>query len=686
MTPVRSPSRLDPGALLAQARHDARGMAGSLVAAAAARLESGALRNAISADRNQVAPVLAVLQGRGRAFADRLAVHLEAAMAGDEACARPATRRPEVLSLISEDSIDEDIEIARVVQAVDSQAEWELGQLASLVSSLTGVSGISIDTYPLRPAVIGRAIRSTCLEFDLDKPARLRLMREVGAAAAAPLRVVYAAHVDWLLQHGVEPAQYVIRTAADGTTRSPGMPPTGPAPGPVGPRAAPAAFTGSAGAALGRLVMQARQASEAGRAASSEGAGGDLALRLLDEPVMAGTAPGLDSATAVAVMERLLALLSAQVGASQDLQRLIARLETPARQLAARDPALWHSPDHPWWQLIERVVAAASVDPAGSSEAEFMATSLEGAVDALVNTEPSRGTADADACRRAVANVDFVVTGLLEECGQRIAPEVDRLEAELDCDRLETEYREQIIQQLRIAPVPQALRPFLLGPWPRVLACAALAHGRDGEALARAAQFVDLVLDHCSRFVAQPPEPGLVDYLLLRAGRGLMDAGHSKDRIQAELRDLRVLLRAPGAAGVSHGPDHAPPPSAPAPAPVPPESQVLGLHDALPTVPIDMDGRDDGPSSLDRRAWLDSLAAGDYCRLFLLGRWMTAQVRWRSDNGTMFVFSSRHAGRLHSLSRRALDKLRAAGLAATLRRGQMLAQAMDTLTEELAHR
>ena len=61
-------------------------------------------------------------------------------------------------------------------------------------------------------------------------------------------------------------------------------------------------------------------------------------------------------------------------------------------------------------------------------------------------------------------------------------------------------------------------------------------------------------------------------------------------------------------------------------------------------------------------AWADGLEPGQVCRLFLLERWMNAQLVWRSDNHSMFVFSSRHGGRTHSLTRRSLDKLRAAGV------------------------
>ena len=76
------------------------------------------------------------------------------------------------------------------------------------------------------------------------------------------------------------------------------------------------------------------------------------------------------------------------------------------------------------------------------------------------------------------------------------------------------------------------------------------------------------------------------------------------------------------------------------------------------------------------------MQACQFCRLFLLERWMNTHLVWRSAGRTMFVFSSRHGGRTHSLSRRSLQKLRAAGLAATIERGQFVAQAMRELAGE----
>ena len=91
-----------------------------------------------------------------------------------------------------------------------------------------------------------------------------------------------------------------------------------------------------------------------------------------------------------------------------------------------------------------------------------------------------------------------------------------------------------------------------------------------------------------------------------------------------------------------------------------------------------------GDSTLEvagHQDWLDSLSPGAYCRLFLLGRWMTAQLNWVSEAHNLFLFTSRHGGRNHSMTRRMLGKLRNAGLATSIEDGSLLAQAMQQLAD-----
>jgi hypothetical protein len=110
---------------------------------------------------------------------------------------------------------------------------------------------------------------------------------------------------------------------------------------------------------------------------------------------------------------------------------------------------------------------------------------------------------------------------------------------------------------------------------------------------------------------------------------------------------------------------------------------AAALQASLPTVPILLAGTgfDSTLEAASHRPWLDELQPGANCRLFLLGRWMTAQLGWVSATHSLYVFTSRQGGRTHSLTRRMLARLRNAGLATSIEAGFLLAQAMDTLAE-----
>lgn len=668
---IDSPTTPGMSDFVAEARRALATWAPAVAGAAAARLQSSALRNSVAADRAHLLPVLAVLQTQQPQLIERLAQALADGLRGSApgAAAAPAPKPggPLVLSLVEEDRIDENIEIARIVQALESQAEWELSQLAALCSSLTGQAGISNESNPLRPVILARALRQCCQDLDLAAPARLLLLRELGAAAAQTLPDLYKRLAGWLLERGVAPASFQVRR----TEATPAARPAPATSAAADRRAAPARGTAPqpASSALVRLVVWARDnlpAAPADPAADLD----VVPLRLLSTPTLAGETAALDTDTAVRVMERLLSVLTAQASSHAGMGRLMARLSEPGRRLAASDRELWTSLDHPWWQLVDRVMAAAAVNDDADPASATLTASLEQAVQALVSGDG----AEAEDCRRAVKDVEFAVTGLLDERSTDIAPLAMAMQAQVDREGLEHDYREQIIEQLRSAPAPAGLRQFLLGPWSIVLAATALRHGKDSDEMLRRAQFVDVLLAHGARAAGEVLAPPLLDRLVRRAGRGMMDAAMGRDRVVAELADLRAVLAEPGPAARGD-PIEALPPL--------PVAQVIGLHAGLPTVPIDMlEPAAGSPAATDRRAWLDALQPGDYCRLFILERWLTTQLHWRSANGSMYVFSSRHAGRLHSLSRRALDKLRAAGLAATIQHGQLIAQAMDTLTDE----
>jgi|GEM_PF-3835716 len=58
---------------------------------------------------------------------------------------------------------------------------------------------------------------------------------------------------------------------------------------------------------------------------------------------------------------------------------------------------------------------------------------------------------------------------------------------------------------------------------------------------------------------------------------------------------------------------------------------------------------------------IESMQPGEWFRMYLHDQWAAAHLTWRSDNGRFFMFSSKLAGRSHSLSRPALERFIARG-------------------------
>jgi hypothetical protein len=625
----------------------------TVVHAATAELAGASLRNAIATDRQHTADVLAVLQGRGEAVAAALVRAVQQGLddAGRDG-AQPAGRVEGVasLSLIAEEQIDEDIEIARIVQLIESEADAELRQLARLCSSLLGSGAIEADSLPLPPGLCARALSRSLDDFGLPRPARLLMLRHAGTALGRQLRQVYASQCELLTQWGVRPAQFSIRPAPAGVGS---RRPAGPAAQAQDPPPGPAV------ASLARLVQWAQQRIDAAPQAAAA-----PTLRLLADPLPAGTAPrGLGPGTAMRVMEQLFDQLLRHSGISPAARELVQRLREPALHLAEREAGLWSSLDHPWWQLLDRFIALGTVHDQ---------TDVSAALGRVVDTLRQARSVGHGACRSALAEVEQVSSRLLDERHGQLGAAVHAVQPLADRELVEVALRNQMVQQLRQTPVPAGLWQFLVGPWVLAMAEMALRHGTRSRNLDERATLVDDLVVACSR----PSRPARAEQqraLLQRAREGLAAAAMMPARLEAELADLAAVLRDPSQAldEPAEGAADA------APADGFPDSDV-----GVPTVLIDtLEAGESSEAARDCQAWLDGLVPGEYCRMFLLGRWMTTQLTWVSGNRNLYVFSSRHAGRVHSLTRRALEKARGAGLAASVGDGLLLAQAMDTLTD-----
>lgn len=638
-----------------------------MVEETAVELASSTQRHVVAGDRHQTAPALELLQGRRTALVAQLVQALQQQLFATPAAPAVAPRNGRLtLTLIDESQIDEEIETARIVQAVESEADWELRQLRALASGLAGLPAIDDGVAPLSPLVCANGLRAGLAALDLEPATRLFLMRVLGPAMGRAIKPAYARLGELMLGWGVQPAPYRLKAGAAGAAGPAGVPGV---PGASPARASLAAQALDGGpptsAALWRMVERAHAAlalaaPTAALPAEDEAA---PALRLFDEPLPAGRAArALDAASAVALMERLFVQIERHLGASPGTRRLLADLQQPARELAATDTALWQRPDHPWWRMLDRLITVGTVHDDDGPVTASLAQVVE-----RVRQAPSL---DLDTCTAAADALDEVATRQHETCHSQLGDAAAPVQDAVDREEVELELRNQVVQQLRSTPVCPALRRFLVGPWTRVMTFAALREGAQSEAMTQLA----FVVDDLIRATARPGRPVSVAQqrvLLRQVADALARAGEGPSRVKTEMDELLTVLRDPPPLQEESWEEVIDP----VPAPV-----VLDLQAGLPTVPIQMGG-DSTLDAAHQRDWLDTLEPGAYCRLFLMGRWLTAQLGWVSETRTLFLFSSRHGGRTHSLTRRMLAKLRNAGLATSIEDGFLLAQAMEALAD-----
>jgi hypothetical protein len=565
------------------------------------------------------------------------------------------------LRLIGEEQIDEEIETSRIVQLIEADAEAELQELSALCSGLRNLDHVDPDAVPLRPQVCALALREGLATLALDAAARVALLRAIGSALGPQVRQEYAEQARLLAGWGVKPAPFRIRptpSAARATVSHLRR---------TGDDADTNAETEAPGAALRKLVQWARATAPA---PLDDAGGSPLQLRLLPQP---GSRAGHEErALARPEAERAMRHLFAQLGelgeVSPDGHQLVQGLNRAGQRLSAQDPTLWSNPDHPWWKLIDRLLDVGAVhddlDPRGRAQ-------LHDSLRRVVSRFQDEPQIEAQALHAAADDVQAVAARLLEGEARALLGQVGDLQRDADREELEQALRNQVLQQLSCTRVCAALRRFLVGPWTQAMVGAALKHGQSSEQLARLA----LVVDDLIRATAQPGRPVSASQravLLRQIAEGLAQAELAPRHLETEVADLIAVLRNP------------PPPEDTGvaweePAETMPASMAMELHAGLPTVPLDIGTVDTaaGPA-----AWVDALEAGMRCRLFLEGTWMTARLRWVSPARNLFVFSSRHGRRSHSLTRRMLQKLRHAGLATRIENGALLAQAIDTLTAD----
>jgi hypothetical protein len=606
--------------------------------------------------------VLALMARRETSFAAHLAATIRARLVEDDEALTDTGVMPLLPAgpdLVTSEAVDETIELARVVNDIEWNAEQPLADLVARASCLAGQREPNPRANPLSPAIVGRALMQSVRSLGLSSPARRCWLAAVGQAIARRLPDVYRRHARWLEEAGV-------MALVDGQRPASGWGEPGRVRQPTPQQA------------LQQLVAWGRQMSV--RAAPGDG------LRILDEPVSLRARDD--------IMDLLFNHLRAQMAAKPTVQVMITRLQASARRVAASDPSLWRSLDHPLWKLIDRILCTATV----STLDEPALKDLHAAIERTLQTLTGGAALDAERWRTEVDQLEFAVTGVMLESGDRLVPEAAGLQAKAAKAEWIERLREQLQMQVQQAAasrapsasagVTPALSPavhrFLMETWVEVLYSASQL---GGPALAQRAVVVDDLIACAVRAPGTAlPEPQL-RVLMLRVREGLQAASLSQLQQDSALRALMPALQRP------HAIPRKAPPASPAPAPAaggptragPVQTDLGALHAALPTVPIGIvEGSEHSQrADADCRRWLEGLRVGDRLRIHLDAAWTTAHVRWRSADAAVFVLIPLERQAQHSFTRRALENLRKAGLVATMERGELLVKVFASLMSSL---
>jgi hypothetical protein len=253
------------------------------------------------------------------------------------------------LTLVDDRQIEEDIEVARVIQLVDIAAEAELRDLRALSATLRSASTVTPELVPLRPEVAARALSRALHALDLTRDTRLLALRVVGKAMADRLAALLRDQTRELRRWGVEPLPYQLRLAP-----------------------------------------------ELQRATTHD----DGAMRLLADK-LAGSA----SAPAAQLIPRLLAQVADQLKLDPSVRMLLQRLAAPAVRCAKSEAAVLTSLQHPVWRLVDRIASLGAMH--SGVHAARLAAHLEPVMVAL---EHGADVSSA-AYEHALAEIDERATG-----------------------------------------------------------------------------------------------------------------------------------------------------------------------------------------------------------------------------------------------------------------------------------
>jgi hypothetical protein len=568
------------------------------------------------------------------------------------------------LELMDESRVEVDIEISRAMQLIDGTAEWELRELQTFTSTLAGQRHVTAESNPFRPLVYATALWDAACAISSSQVQRAIVLRNSAGVTAGLLKNAWAAASTRLESKGVEPGIYrtvvlpgasVARGPADASR--PLLPP----------------------ALLSRLPRPADP---------RRGNGGAMATGS-DSPEsrIAGLVNGLFESI----------LLDSQL--PDAFHPMVELMQAPARRAAQLEPAVLESYAHPLWRLLDRI-AEVSLGYPRPDDARLRA--FHTFCHAVAQEIAASAAPDTNLFRWALNRIESFLWEQLQSQLRTARPSVDALDLAERREVLQQHLVQRLTDQMVSFRTSPTVRRFVTGTWARVIAAEMLAHGEQSEAALGALKTADDLLwslripDHPQsrqRLVALLPD------LLQRLHAGMETIALATDdqqRVLSELMAIHTEALRPGArTGGTTGPGALTPEEivkrmreevVPETAPRRSFSDSVIDLSSMETVPAEhlpasTDGADD-----DRAKRIDDLRLGERQRIFLQGRWSCVQLLWRSDRGLFYLFAGESSTRPQSITRRALERLGAAGLVQALEAKPLVQRGIERMTRDLSPR
>ena len=625
------------------------------------------------------------------------------------------------LELMDESRVEVDIEISRAMQLIDTTAEWELRELQTFTSTLIGQQHVSAESNPFRPLVYATALWEATGVITAVPVQRATLLRVCAGVTAGLLKNAWAAACTRLESQGVEPGIYrtVLLTPAAAVGRSPALPDA----------SKPGALTSLLARMPGGAAELRLGIGGGGSAAGTGGSGSAMtaahtaefeqALARLDamQPELpAPTSPQVGFATPANRLAVHRAALVASAGAPVErqtiellsrifdavltdpqvqpsFQAVLARMQASALRVALREPAMLESHQHAVWLLFDRIgeVSAGHPRPGDARGAALLLC-----CNALAEELARASAPDGALYRRALNRLDLFLAEQLMAQLRDAEAAVAALRLAEKREIMEQHLSRRLVDQMVPLRTSPGIRRFVTGAWARVMAESILRHGEDHETTRGYIKLVDQLLwsvqlpDHPqSRQRLVSLLPGMLQQL--RSGMasiGLPAA--EQEAVMNELMTVHTEALRPGARGaaglsaediVQRLRDEVLPETT---GPMTFSDSVIDLS-SLDTVPADVMQAESAAAHTDDPARrVEALRSAQRLRLFVRGRWACVQLLWRSDQSLFFLFAAEDPTRTHSITRRALERLAAAGLMLPLESRTLVQRALDSLMREQA--